>query len=128
MDSYLPVILTGVLSGGLLTGIAIFIKAKPEAGQVIVQSAESVVVIQKGLIDELREKIDEDALEWRRNIETLRLEIAALRAELSETKTQRDSLASENAALKEEVASLHAQVDTLKTQVAQLEANGGNGG
>ena len=46
-------------SGGLLGGLYLFMKFRPEAGMMVVKSAEGVVVMQANYIKKLEERIDQ---------------------------------------------------------------------
>lgn len=66
-----------LLGGGLLIGLASYIKARPEANQIIVTSAQGAVIVQSGVLDDLHEELA-------RQTERYKLE----REELQETMRQ----------------------------------------
>lgn len=115
-------IAVAVLGGGFITGIALLLKVRPEAGQVVVKSAESVVIMQKGLIDDLLARVDQATQEisvLRDIVEQQGRRLDEQSDELASTRSQRDRLLRENAGLKDEV-------HELRERVAQLErSNGG---
>jgi len=122
-----PIVIALVGGGGIF---ALF-KIRPEAAQVTVQAAESVVIIQKdeitrlvGQVGSFRTELDTAMREVRGLKEDLRAaletvkhleeEVAELRAELERTRQERDTLASEKAALEKKVAGLEARVNELE--------------
>jgi hypothetical protein len=44
-------------SGGLIGGIVALLRVRPESGRLIVEAAEGAVVVQSGVIDQLRREI-----------------------------------------------------------------------
>lgn len=59
-DDLVGPLLSAILGGGVVTGIVSFRKLKPESDQIVVSSAKDVVIIQKGVIDDLRKSSAED--------------------------------------------------------------------
>lgn len=54
----LPIIMGAIgLIGGLAAAVVGFMKVKPENTQVLVSAAEDVVLIQKGMVDQLRQEV-----------------------------------------------------------------------
>lgn len=75
-DWIIPVVST-LLGGGLIGGYVSLRKLKPEGDQIIVSAAKDVVVVQKGLLDDMRNEIDEMR---RRFTQRERIQDAALTA------------------------------------------------
>lgn len=125
-------IIVALLGGGLIGGIALLLKVRPEAGQVVVQQAEKVVVSQRTVIDDLleeigrlkvqhedtRRQVDQIRSDAAREINKIRTEtrvkLAALREQLEVVQGERDQLLAENAALKVEVGELRDRVTGLE--------------
>lgn len=110
MDASLvgPVLLV-LLGGGLLAAIASFRKAPAEKQAIIITAAQGAVVVQSGVIEDLREELDRAHSQ----IATLTEE---LHAEVSRLRSERDALRAENTKLRQ-------RIRTLEARVEQLEAN-----
>lgn len=94
-------------AGGIWGGIAAFRKVQPEKESIIVTAAQGVVVMQAGVLEDLREELTRalgriDELEDELHRETDRL------------RTERDGLRSENTKLRERVRTLEARVEQLE--------------
>lgn len=114
-DWLVPIVIA-LLGGG---GIWALFKIRPEAGMVVVQAAESVVIMQKGTIEELSKKVEmcqAKADEACSSVERLEGELYKQRLELDNTRKERDAVARENETLK-------AEVRRLEDRVAELERN-----
>lgn len=74
-------------SSGFFGGIYLLLKLKPESGAIVVKSAEDVVVIQSGLITDLRKSLDDARLKLA-EIASLKEEIITLKAELERFKAE----------------------------------------
>jgi hypothetical protein len=57
LHDIVTVIASLVGSGGLLGSIYLLMKFRPEAGSIIVKSAEGVMVMQSGYIDKLEKRV-----------------------------------------------------------------------
>lgn len=105
-DSVMPALVLILGSGGIVGAIVAFLKIRPEAGQIAVTASQGALVVQSGVIDDLRE---ENA--------HLRARLNAVEAELG----RYNDLAIENFKLRQRVAELEREVRILKQ-------NGQNGG
>jgi chromosome segregation ATPase len=83
-----------------------FIKVKPEAGQIVVKAAQGAVVVQSGVIDDLREQLEAQD----KRIEILERDKQAALWRAAELKA-------ENAKLVERVRTLEAEVLSLQAQL-----------
>lgn len=131
--------------GGIAAGVVALIKVRPEAGQVVVTAAQGALVVQSGVIDELKEELvrvhgelnrerdksnryyqrletlERDVRrseEIRDKLDTLAGKVYALSAELEKVQRERDGLMERNIQLQERIEELEAEVGRLK------EANG----
>ncbi|HEX2578682.1 MAG TPA: hypothetical protein VHK88_20225 [Aquihabitans sp.] len=116
-----PTMLTTILAvlggGGLLTAFAVWRKAGPESSQILVDAASGVVLIQKGVIDDLRADMDVrdrriDAIEAALVDRDTR--IKALEAALAERDREVHATRAENDELRQRVKHLEAEVLELK--------------
>lgn len=82
MNGHDIVLLVSVLIGstGVIGAIVAFYKLKPETGQILVSTAQGVVIIQTGVIESLREELQD-----------VRVTIKELRAELKQTRDDCDT-------------------------------------
>lgn len=82
MNSHDIVLLVCTLIGstGVIGAIVAFYKLKPETGQILVSTAQGVVIMQTGVIESLREDLQE-----------VRVTIKELRVELKQTKKDCDT-------------------------------------
>lgn len=58
-ETIIAVIIAVLGSGGLIGGIVALAKVRPESGRMIVEAAEGAVVVQSGVITELRNDLAE---------------------------------------------------------------------
>lgn len=104
-------------TGGIVGAVVAIIKLRPEAGQIVVQSAEGAVIVQSGVIATLRAEV-ERLQERVTEIETI--------AETAEARTQQ--LESENRYLRTRVGHLESENIELRGEIAILrEQQNGNG-
>lgn len=134
-----------VTGAGVLAGIAALItvlwKVRPEAGQVVVTAAEGAVVVQSGVIKELKdelfrvhselerernkstryferlEKLEKDierSEQLRDKIDMLAARVYTLEGELDRVQRERDSYLEKSIHLAERVEELEAEVARLK--------------
>lgn len=111
----LAALILGLGGGG---GIAAFVKMKPERGRIVIDAAQGAVVVQSGVMTDLRAELDR----LKREIDELRedrdAEVARLRAEAAELRAGRDA---EVAQLRAEVARLRAENALTATRVTRVE-------
>lgn len=84
------VLIAIVGTGGIIGGLVALLKVRPESGKLIVEAAEGAVLVQAGVMRELRAEIEAlRKLEMRtaRREQDLRRELAELRAELDRCTT-----------------------------------------
>jgi septal ring factor EnvC (AmiA/AmiB activator) len=71
-SNWLPGIVTAVFSGGVTGSIVALLKVRQEAGQIVVTAAEGALVVQTGVIENLRtemKRLEKDLTEARKMIE-----------------------------------------------------------
>lgn len=112
IPDYVVPVIVAIASGGLFGGIALYIKARPEAGKITVDAAAGAVIVQSGVIKDLRD--ENDRLQGR---------ISALEAEM----TRFSEIHVRITHLEEENRRLHRENEQLRKRIAHLEreANGG---
>lgn len=81
-----------IFSGGLVGGVVALLKLRPESGQIVVTAAQGAVVVQSGVIDDLRQ-------------------------ELQNLRAERDALRAENVQLRTRVAALEQKFEALRAEV-----------
>lgn len=114
----LVALILGVGGGG---GIVALFKVKPERGRIVIDAAQGAVVVQSGVMDELRKELDrlkEELDELRSDRDA---EVNRLRAEVVELRSGRDA---EVAQLRAEVARLRAENAVTATRVTRVEQAG----
>lgn len=98
MKEMIPIIIHAILSSGFLGGIYLLLKLRPEAGQITVTAAQGVVLMQSGVIDDLRkenrefkeelrkmeERFDEQERRFSKKLSTMQEENSQLRARIRE--------------------------------------------
>lgn len=108
LSDWLPVAITALGGGGIFGAIVAFVKVKPEAGQIVVKAAQGAVVVQSGVIDDLREQLEAQD----KRIEILERDKQAALWRAAELKA-------ENAKLVERVRTLEAEVLSLQSQLSR---------
>lgn len=113
--------------GGLLTAIAVIVKARPEAGQIVVSAAQGAVIVQTGVIASLREDLERErvtadqalaeAAECRASMHRLESELEAMRALRQRVADLETALAERDRALQ----TARRENDRLRQRVATLE-------
>lgn len=105
--------IAAVGSGGIVTAVATFIKVRPEAGKLIIESATEIVVLQRETVTGLRADL-KDVVKER----------DAIRARLDNTETENRVLQrrvttaeNRNAILEGKVTELDASLARLREQV-----------
>jgi cell division protein FtsB len=104
-----PFLIAILGTGGLAGGIVAFLKIRPEAGQIAVTASQGALIVQSGVIDELRKEN-----------ERLRDRLTAIEAEMSKY----NNLAIENWRLRQRVAELEREVKQLKAENGNHEHEG----
>lgn len=106
--------------GGIVGAILAVFKLSPERQSIFISTAQGAVIVQAGVIDDLREelvhlrkRIDDCEL-VEQQVDRLRGEIRSLQETIAGTRIERDTLQREN-------ARLVARVALLETHVADLE-------
>lgn len=124
MDASIVSLVIAVIGAGGLGGLVLaLIKARPEASAVIVDSAKGAVLVQSGVIDDLREAL----AETRKELTELRGEVSGvnkLRGRIVELERELGRERSERKALEEERFRLRDEVQILRGRIEQLERNG----
>lgn len=122
-NSWIPVILAIIGTGGIGGAIVAFIKVRPEAGQIAVTASEGALVIQTGVINTLREENEQ----LRNRLENLESKVALfgdLKERVEYLESQRKQLRSDNDRLRKRVASLEKQVRDLGQEPINGNGNG----
>lgn len=57
-DTYLPLIIAVIGSGGLIGGIAAFLKLRPEKDSIVVNAAQGALLVQTGIVEQLRLELE----------------------------------------------------------------------
>lgn len=126
----------GAFLAALVGAFVAFFKLKPEAGSILIKSANDVVVIQRGLIDELKadyaeckerqDRLEAALVQEKRRSEAvqraLEEDVAELSTRLQLVTDERDGLRGEADRLKIANAKLLERVDALEAEVARLKA------
>lgn len=109
MDTAAVITLVGTLVGvgGISGAIVAIVKLRPEAGQIVVRSAEGAVIIQASVIDTLQDEVQRLTERLSQVEETAR--VAHVEAE---------EMKAENAYLKRRVGLLEAENIELREQVS----------
>jgi predicted RNase H-like nuclease (RuvC/YqgF family) len=76
---WLPGIISSVFGGSIVAGIVALYKVKPEAGQIVVTAAQGALIVQTGVIDNLKKEVQR----LNDEIENLKKENEDLRDKLS---------------------------------------------
>ncbi len=117
-SALLTTLVTVILGGGFVGGIVALVKLKPEGDQILISSAKDVVVIQKGLLDAMEERLA--AMEARFDTQA-----RSSAAALAECHRERDDLRSELVAERVNSAELRVRIEALEAEVAELRATQG---
>ena len=118
----LTAVIVALMGGGFITGLIALLKYKPEKDAIVVSAAKGAVVVQSGVIDALQEELDraraDSALarkeiqevrnEFREEVVSLKLELAAVRRERDGLRRLVERYEEENVALRERVAKLES--------------------
>jgi len=73
---WLPGIISSVFGGSVVAAIIALYKVRPEAGQIVVTAAQGALIVQTGVIDNLKKEVERLNIE----IEELKKENETLRA------------------------------------------------
>jgi predicted nuclease with TOPRIM domain len=119
-QSWLPAIIgliVAVLGGG---GVAALIRAKPEGSKILIDAAAGVVVVQTGVITDLREQLEES----RSRSDSQEKQLKEAQGQIDELRrhvTEMSTLRVENDQLKSRVSHLEVDNQRLRERVAELE-------
>lgn len=111
----LAALILGLGGGG---GLAAFLKVKPERGKIVIDAAQGAVIVQSGVMADLRAELDRLKEELDESRADRDAEVARLRAEVVELRSGRDA---EVAQLRAEVARLRAETAVTATRVSRVE-------
>lgn len=100
----------GPLALAIIGSIAAWRKLGPERQQIIVKSAESLVIVQDKVIENLREEMSH----LRTDMGTLRQDFDTVYGDLKRVRRERDELRKENETLRERVEQLEQRVRDLE--------------
>lgn len=139
MEPATVISLVGILigGGGLTAAIVAIVKLRPEAGQIIVNTAETTVKLQSQFVDDLQEErhlLKEQVEQQSRALAAMETRLAKVEetARAAEARTQQ--LESENTYLKKRVSLLEAENIELRERFSivtdhqpEQEPEGGNG-
>lgn len=114
--------ITGTLLAlaGVVGAIIAVFKLSPERQSIFITTAQGAVIVQSGVIDDLREELERlrgriaacEKIEA--SLAALRERIDAIQQKLTATELERDAVKRENERLKERVAHLESEVEGLK--------------
>lgn len=117
---FIPILIALIGSGGVIGAIVAFYKLKPETGQLMVTTAQGVVIIQTGVIESLREEIG-----------VMRTGMKELKRELAEAITRARECAELTAELKQRIRDLESKnighVSRNRPQINQEELENRDG-
>ncbi len=105
IESYIPVLIAVIGTGGLAGAIVAFVKVKPEANQIAVSASQGALIVQTGVIETLREENDQ----LRERLEDLESKVAMmgdLREKIQSLEDKNRELERENKRLRSRVAQL----------------------
>jgi uncharacterized small protein (DUF1192 family) len=114
-----------IIGAGGAGGIAALVKVKPERGRIVIDAAQGAVVVQSGVMADLRAELDRLRAELEESRADRDAEVARLRAEVLELRSGRDA---EVAQLRAEVARLRAETAVTATRVTRVEQAADDGG
>ena len=117
-DSWVPVILAIIGTGGIGGAIVAFLKVRPEAGQIAVTASEGALVVQTGVIENLN-KENKQLRERLENMESKVAMMMDLRERVEYLEDSRKKLKQDNERLRKRVASLEKQVRDLGQEPVQ---------
>lgn len=106
LTEYIPWAIALLGGGGVVGAIVAFIKVKPEAGQLVIKAAEGAVVVQSGVIEDLREQLEAQSL----RIDLLERDKQAALWEAAKVRAENDLLVQRVKHLEQEVQHLNAQL------------------
>jgi chromosome segregation ATPase len=118
-----PIVWVGsgfALIGGIIGAILAIFKLSPERQSIFITTAQGAVVVQAGVIDDLREEIQslrirvDACANFEVEIRSLHRELEKVQDKLAKTALERDRLKHENDRLQSRVATLETEVGELK--------------
>lgn len=113
--------IAAIFGGGLIAGIAVLLKVRPESGQIVVTAAQGAVIVQSAVIDDLTEemqrqrgRVDDlqrdlidavtESVRLRQRVQTLEGHVRSVEAERDRYRKERDELRSRIESLESEIA------------------------
>ena len=112
LADFTPIIIAILGGGGIVGAVVAFLKVRPEAGQIAVTASEGALVVQTGVIDNLRKENDN----LRQRMETMETRIQKvydLQTRVEQLEHERDGLANKNERLRRRVVVLERQIREL---------------
>ena len=104
-----------IVGAGGTGGVAAFLKIRPERGRIVIDAAQGAVIVQSGVLADLRAELDR----VRGQVEQLRadrdVEIGRLRAE------HEAEMAAQRERYEATVARLRAEIGAVSTRVTRVE-------
>lgn len=82
-SNLIPGIISAIFGGGVVGAFVTLIKARPEAGQIVVTAAQGALIVQTGVIENLQREIvrlNQELADANDEIRILRQQIASLLA------------------------------------------------
>jgi len=108
--SWVVTVILAVLSTGVGGALVAFLRLRKEGPKIIVEAAQGAVVVQSGVIDDLREQID--------SLRTRLSEADALQRRVRELERREEELTVENTRLRSQVSNLQARIVQLEGRPA----------
>lgn len=122
-ESVVPFLIAFLGGGGLAGALGVLIKARPEAGGLIVTAAQGAVIVQSGVIETLERRLTEcerRAEEAEKRAEGAEAETAVLRTEIADLRRQLAARDYDLRRERDENDRLRTRIDVLETEVAEL--------
>lgn len=104
---------TGGLFGGLAGGYALAKKARPEAQNIIIESAKGAVIVHTGVIKDLEQELDR-----------VNKENNDLREDNRKIKEEYDKVLRENMEIRRKLQNLEDQINALTKRTTLIEQQG----
>ena len=115
-DSWIPVIIALIGTGGIGGAIVAFLKVRPEAGQIAVTASQGALVVQTGVIDTL----NKENVNLRNRLENLESKVGMLgdlKERIEVLEDEKDELRRKNEKLRKRIVILENKLKELGAEV-----------